>query len=129
MVSESRLRPVGSVEGNGRFQIDVVGESNYQDALNQIVGPKDETSVELVVEAVLVPEPENPYDANAVAVFIHSFQVGYLSRRNAKIWNVELEAMGVDGCALRVSAMITGGWKRPDGHEGDFGVKLDLPVK
>jgi hypothetical protein len=33
--------------------------------------------------AVLIPEPENPHDHNAIAVFVSGFQVGYLSRQIA----------------------------------------------
>ena len=36
------------------------------------------------IRAVLVPEDDNPYDPNAVAVWIDGLQVGHLSRESAQ---------------------------------------------
>ena len=36
------------------------------------------------VYAVLVAEPDNPYDANAVSVWVKGLKVGYLSREDAR---------------------------------------------
>lgn len=44
----------------------------------------------------LLPEPENPYDGNAVAVVVASQVVGYLSRTYAALWQpVVLEELAV----------------------------------
>ena len=65
----------------GREDLEVVGEASYQDNLWRIVGgrssPNDRVRIE--VYAVLVAEPDNPYDANAVSVWVKGLKVGYLS--------------------------------------------------
>ena len=73
--------------------LSVVGESHYQDALRKIArrsGPGG------VFTARLVPEPDNPYDANAVAVCADSDleKVGYLARAVAKAYHAPLAHCG-----------------------------------
>lgn len=92
-----QLSPVVSVSselrGDGRLQ--VVGESFYQEAL-EIVARGDtferEIASHLPVRVVLVPEPENPFDDNAVRVDVSrgeaSLKVGYLAREQAAQYKV-----------------------------------------
>ena len=70
-------RPAWLVDGvqvavMGRQEtLEVVGESNYQEALWQIVGGSRNRYVRHQVDAaVLVPEVGNPHDALAVSVWI-----------------------------------------------------------
>ena len=67
----------------GREDLEVVGEASYQDNLWRIVGGRysPDGRVREEVYAVLAAEPDNPYDANAVAVWIQGLKVGYLSPR------------------------------------------------
>ena len=77
------------------FPLEVVGESNYQNALSKIFHSPDvevdsnsfdDDGLELesvLTLAVLVREPRNPYDKNAVAVTIKSSLVGYLKKDQA----------------------------------------------
>jgi hypothetical protein len=62
----------------GREDLEVVGDASYQDNLWRIVGgrntPNDPMRRE--VYAVLVAEPDNPYDANAVSVERRAGAVG-----------------------------------------------------
>jgi hypothetical protein len=51
---------------SGGLEVGVVGESHYQDALTAIVGGKRPESVRIPTQATLVPEPDSPYDRNAV---------------------------------------------------------------
>ena len=69
----------------GHEDLEVVGELRRQEALWQIVGGRQPAELHVRVEiyAVLVPEVGNPYDANAVSVWIEGMQVGYLSRESA----------------------------------------------
>lgn len=113
------------ITGEGYFDFDIVGEQSYQGVLGQIAGPKTEDGVEFVCEAVVKPEPENPHDSNAVAVYIRGQKVGYLSRTEAKAWVAALSRNGLSGQPFLVDAMIVGGWRRP-GSEGNYGVKLDI---
>jgi hypothetical protein len=64
---------------------EVVGESYYQDHLWQLAGAQPGAQrVREDIYAVLVGEDNNPYDPNAVAVWISGLKVGHLSRENAQ---------------------------------------------
>ena len=117
------------LSGDGTYATEAVGESEYQDELSQIVGGKQERSVEHFCTAILVPEPRNPYDSNAIVVTIDGLQVGYLSRPLAKVWSERLARIGKPTGLTQVPAVIVGGWKRQKRgktDEGHFGVKLDF---
>jgi hypothetical protein len=53
----------------GGHRVEVARESYYQDALEKVCGGRSGNSAYLSCVAELVPEPDNPYDANAVAVW------------------------------------------------------------
>ena len=64
--------------------VDVVGESHYQDCLRQLDQGRLSTGETVAFTGILVPEPENPYDPNAVAIYGNeSGKLGHLSRKNA----------------------------------------------
>ncbi len=63
-----------------------VGESQYQPALRRV--PRTGR----VCWATLVPEPDNPFDSNAVVVQIECETVGYLDRRDARRYQRRLRA-------------------------------------
>jgi|GEM_PF-734569 len=70
------------------FPLEVVGESHYQDALWRSVGSRDPVEGRRhQTRAVLLHQPSNKYDSNAIAVFTETprgfEQVGYLSRDDA----------------------------------------------
>ena len=119
--------PSKSIESES-YTIDVVGESNYQRALERICGGRTTEGHEKIVSATLVCEDNNPYDANAIRVDIEGYRVGYLSRDNAKKYRERLTEAGHVGKSTTCSARITGGWNRGGGDRGDFGVKIALPV-
>jgi hypothetical protein len=102
----------------------VVGESHYQEALRAtrescVIGPDGRPDF----TAVLVPEPHNPYDSNAVAVHSSEGKLGYLSRENAAEYRDvfdEVIRLGYDGAAC--DAHLTGG----EPGKPSFGVVLLL---
>jgi HIRAN domain len=65
-------------------RVGVVGESHYQDALGKTakLATVDENG-ERVFRAILVHEPENEHDPNAIAVWSEVGQIGHLSREAA----------------------------------------------
>ena len=79
----------------------VVGESHYQDALRRtatICTPGEEGRPSF--QAVLVAEPNNEYDPNAIAVYSTHGKLGYLSRDTAVEYRevfAEIKRMGSDG--------------------------------
>lgn len=114
------------LEGDGDYELDIVGESHYQDALDTIAGGKTEDGHELECEAILERERNNPHDPNAVAVYIDDKKVGYLSRPHARRLSAILDKQKLDGGVAE--AIIVGGWRRANNDEGHYGVRLDIPV-
>jgi hypothetical protein len=111
----------------GRVTLEVVGEASYQDNLWRIVGGhrSPEGRVREDVFAVLAAEPDNPYDPNAVAVWIQGLKVGYLSRENAQRYRAGLLALEQQhGKPIALAGVIAGGGMRADGP-GRLGVFLD----
>jgi hypothetical protein len=89
-----------------------VGESQYQQALKRIA------RTGRVCWATLQPEPDNPFDVNAVAVLIRGETVGYLARTDARKYHRRLRAL-IE--SMQVPAKLIGGtWGKPH-----FGVLLD----
>ena len=126
-------RPAWMIDGvraallDGRESLEVVGESRYQDNLWQLVrGQADLTErVRVEIIAVLVAEPDNPYDANAVGVWIDGLKVGHLSRNDARVYQPGLLALQEKhGTPIALSGVIAGGGMRDDGM-GRLGVFLE----
>lgn len=59
------------------------------------------------LDAVLVREPLNPHDPNAIAVFIDSMHVGYLSKERAAWWSKSLDNIEQRGYHLVVTATLS----------------------
>lgn len=112
------------MEGEGDFDFDIVGESQYQTALDTICGGKHEEGHEHYCTARLEREPNNPHDQNAIKVTISGRTVGYIARRGGREIAAMMDRRKVK--AFTADAMIVGGWSRRSG-EGHYGVKLDLP--
>jgi hypothetical protein len=73
----------------------------------------------------LAAEPDNPHDANAVAVWIQGLRVGYLSREDAQRYRPGLSALEQQhGQPIALAGVIAGGGMRADGP-GRLGVFLD----
>lgn len=88
-------------------------------------GGSSNDRVRLEVYAVLVAEPDNPYDANAVSVWIQGLRVGYLSREDARRYRPGLLALERQhGKPIALAGAIVGGGMRADGP-GRLGVFLD----
>ena len=69
---------------------EVKGESIHQDRLSAICGGKTEGGHNLPVNAVLVREPDNPEDENAIAVYAtdprtnQAVKVGWMNAEDPK---------------------------------------------
>jgi predicted Zn-ribbon and HTH transcriptional regulator len=110
----------------GRIDLDVVGESHYQDSLWRLVGGRrrPEERVHVDVYAVLTAETDNPYDANAVSVWVQGLKIGHLSRGDAKRYRPGLQALEHrHGKPIALRGVIVGGGMREDGP-GMLGVFL-----
>jgi hypothetical protein len=116
----------------------VVGESYYQEALWRAVGRRSTDRVRKEIQAVLAAETDNPYDANAIAVWIDGRQVGHLSREDAEAYRPGLLALQAkEGKSIALLGVIVGGGVREDGpgylgvwmsHDpADFGLVAIVP--
>jgi hypothetical protein len=105
----------------------VVGESHYQEALEQAAGGYtrrgDERRIAMVL-AELVQQPDNPHDSNAVAVTVAGNIVGYIARGEAPEWGRFIESF--PGKRVMCRAEIRGGWQGSDGSSGSFGITLKV---
>src|SRR6266487_5225174 len=111
---------------DGHVDLEVVGESHYQDNLWRLIGgrssPNERARVD--IHAVLVAETDNHYDANAVSVWIGGLKVGYLSRDDAQRYQPGLLALQKKhGQPIALPGVIVGGGMREDGP-GRLGVFL-----
>jgi hypothetical protein len=115
--------PCAVVVGDGQFEFPIVGESHYQRELEKMTGPRTEEGCRQKCAALLLPEPNNPYDRHAVAVLIHGIRVGYLSR---DVCAEFLDALSrADYSRAACEAVIVGGWRRRGQEDGFYGVRLN----
>ncbi|MGH3343851.1 MAG: hypothetical protein ACRDPK_13460 [Carbonactinosporaceae bacterium] len=121
--SEDRLR-VDAILYHGRHDLEVVGESRYQDALWHVVGGRRTDRVRQEIQAILLAETDNIYDANAISVWIGGTKVGYLSRADAAEYRPGLVALQAkEQRLIALAGVIVGGGIRADGP-GLLGVWL-----
>jgi hypothetical protein len=124
-------RPAWMVDGmeavllKGAKDLDVVGESYYQENLWHLVGPhRRDERVRSAIHALLVAEDANPYDTNAVAIWIEGLKVGHLSRAVARRCRPGLLHLQEHyGQPIAIEGVIVGGGIREDGP-GRLGVFL-----
>jgi hypothetical protein len=112
------------VEGNE--DLEVVGESHRQESLWRVLGGphRPEVHVRMDVYAMLLAENGNPYDANAVSVWIDGLMIGYLPRDEARRLRHGLLALQErEGKPIALNGVIVGGGIRDDGP-GRLGVFL-----
>ena len=119
---------VAELAGSRTYEIEVVGTSHYQRALEAVCGGRSEESARVKTKAVLVLDDNNPYDSKAVRVEINRQVVGHLSRENARQYRMKLKESGHPNITASCNALIVGGWDRGNGDRGYFGVRLDLPT-
>ena len=123
--SPTQILPPGydsvTIKGNGKYQLEVVGESYYQDALEEICGPRTDEGVEKATIATIVWEDDNPKDNLAVRIDIEGKTVGYLSRPYARLVRETVAEAGYGGVTTRCNAIIRGGWDRGERGKGHTG--------
>lgn len=109
---------------SGSEDLELVGEASFQDALWSIARSRPGDRVRHEAVAALVPEPQNPHDANAISVQIDGRVVGYFAREMAVAYGPGLRAlMEQTGGYIALEAVIVGGGIRADGP-GKLGVWL-----
>jgi hypothetical protein len=113
------------IRGNGKFEVEVVGESHYADSFDELERrhrPKSNEE-EWFGDAILVLEDSNPHDRNAVAVKLEGLPVGYLSRSDAADFRGAIVRDGLKAHReFAVGARLYWG-----GVDGLRSVSVDLP--
>lgn len=116
------------ITGPGDFNIQVVGESNYQKQIAKVCGKPSRDGVNVEMRAHLILENSNKYDDKAVMVSLGGGTVGYLDRSTAREFRAAVIAGDLSAyTAFQCDALIRGGWDRGDGDKGLYGIRLDLP--
>lgn len=111
----------------GGAHVAVVGESHYQDAIVRTAAlspPDSEEPDRRAFQAVLVREPGNKYDPNAVGVYSSVGQLGHLLREAALEYGPVFEEIARQGANAGVCVGLIG---RRD-HTVPYGVVLRLSI-
>jgi hypothetical protein len=112
------------IAGDGEYAIEVVSEIRHQERIEWLAQGRGEEPAEHTCTALLVHEPDNPFDASAVSVSIDGVRVGYLPPAVASDMVVAMRTWAIDRATC--DAIIEGGWYRSAKDKGDFCVRLDL---
>lgn len=112
-------------EDGGRYLVEVVAESRYDDVIRQLAGEHGDRSADARLPAVLSPDDLNPYEERAVVVFIGGQLVGHLSPKDALALRQRLAMKELSGKPTSCDAVIRGGglW---EGKRLKYAVWLDL---
>ena len=109
----------------GDEDLEIVGEASYQEALWGICGGVKGDRIRHKIIAVLVPEPDNAYDPNAVSIHIQGNLVGYFARDVAASYLPGLHRlMARCNGHVALEGVIVGGGYYDDGP-GRLGVWLE----
>jgi NAD-dependent DNA ligase len=110
--------------------LDIVGESRFQENLRHFGGPGTVDGVtKESARALVMPEPDNEHDENAIVVYLsdeqnRALKAGYLSRDDAIAYRPVFRAIAPR--AIVTDARLKGGWDRGAGDQGFIGVALKL---
>lgn len=117
--------PVRHWSDNGRFNLEVVGESRYRDTVRALAGEHGDGKADARHRALLLPDDDNPYEGKAVAVFLSGEIVGYLAPKDALAFRALLKREELDGKLTSCDAAVRGGgsW---EGKQLAYSVWLDL---
>lgn len=87
--------------------LNLVREGYYQEALVRLCGRVRAQGYLIPVESVLVREPQNPHDRNAIRVEVRGAMVGHIRREVAAVLGPALDRMRLP--SMTVCAVIRGG--------------------
>jgi hypothetical protein len=113
------------IRGNGKFTVEVVGESHYRDAFRRLFANQraEDQENEVDIDAELVLQNDNPHDSLAVAVKLSGMDVGYLPREMARDFRAAIKRDGINRwTTYRIAAKVYMG-----GKDELWSVRIDLP--
>jgi hypothetical protein len=95
--------------GNVWPTLEVAGSFFYQESAAALFPRRfEEYSSTLETDALLIPEPSNPHDANAVRVEVNGLPVGHLPQETAAAYASVIGDMATRGLTPRVRAQAWG---------------------
>ena len=111
----------------GDYAVAVVGESHYMSALKRAKRSAEDEDGKSVVTAVLLREPDNRFDKNAIKVSVLTDgtlkAVGHLARETALEYRDAVDLWEQKGFFVSCKAALFGGYA----EKPNIGVWLDLP--
>jgi hypothetical protein len=117
-----------AIELAGGGYVSVVGESHYQEAIVHTIAlsqPDTREPDRHAFQAVLVREPDNKYDPNAVGVYSSVGKVGHLSREAAVEYGPVFEEVARQGVRAGVCVGLIG--RRDDSVPYGVVLRLSIP--
>ena len=117
------------IEGDGGFNLEVVGESLYQKYLKKLGGGYSKEGSRSKVIAELHHENNNPNDDQAIRVDINTKPAGYLTREDARSYRKQIRKAGHEGINITCNAIVVGGKDLGLFNKTNFGIWLDLPFE
>jgi hypothetical protein len=121
-VDEEALLEAGFLIGD--VQVDVVGESDYQAALEKLAGGPSRSGVMDAVIALLSREPDHPHEKNAIRVDLGDETVGYIEKWNAREVQPLMQKLEKAGRPAWVRAWIVSGWE-DDRGDNNYRIRID----
>lgn len=116
----------------GLYGIQATGSGAYGDALSKIAKNPGDTTNLTFLRVVLLPDDNNRYDPNAVAV-LHMADgsspelLGHLSRAHAIDYRARLKTLGFESMASVCNAVLSGGLQTND-RSYSYVLELDLDL-
>ncbi|MGO4379037.1 hypothetical protein AB4Z19_12240 [Pseudoduganella sp. RAF19] len=110
---------------NGRFQLEVLGESRYYETIRELAGEHGDASADVRHPALLLPDDHNPYEDKAVAVFLSGHMVGYLAPKDAIAFRERLARLDLSGKLTSTEGVVRGGGLY-EGKRLSYSVNLDI---
>ncbi len=110
------------VKGDNTFRLPVAGVADYQQDLKRVVGARRSEMGRHLIAALLVPQPYNREDGDAVAVQIEKRTIGYMGRDVATDFLRALSDGGFDSAACGAAIVAT---RDGAADQIDYSVRLD----
>jgi hypothetical protein len=125
----TRKKEVVYLQSSGNYELEITGEVDYQDALEELCGPRQPGGVRQFETARLILDERRAYhtNKNAVRVEIRGKLVGFLDLEVTGRYRRYLSTKGALKACGQCEAVIWGGWITSDGSKGPYYVSLDMP--
>lgn len=113
---------------------EIEGERYRERQIVSAIGgrPRYGTEVEKELEAVLVPEPDNPHDPNAISIRISGNVVGYIGRDDAPQYVPAIHRITASGyeatTTARIWATVSDSWTKPGTRQFSARITVYLPA-